>query len=283
MLYLFICGVRIMIKLQIIKWGAFSAEQEKQIVDLHHHYFDLPSKNIIEFLKARDEVHLFFDTSNGQLIGTIGIQWFQFKGVIIMYLGGIVVLEEYQKYGILTKSLVPSVIKTTLRHPFSKRFVMTMATTPDAFRYFAKFPTYWPKPGEPIPEEVQSVFTQFCERYCPGNYKQSDGIYSTRIKGCDFRLQPMLEYKSLARMDRHARWFREKIPDFCHGEQLVVGIQHTFKGYMMLFDAYFKRQRRKWMFRFIPLRFLKTKYLFFALFGLIASSGIGLSLVALSD
>jgi hypothetical protein len=270
------------IQIKIIRNKSLPPNTQQQIIDLHQQYFDLPGESIIEFMLARDEIHLFFDRNSKKLVGTVGIQWFNFKDFAVMYEGGIVVSQQYLKYGLLAQSLIRSSTKTFLRYFYKKRYLFSLVTTPEAYRYYIKFGEYWPKINEPIPENIHPVMQTFCQNFCGTNFSYRNGIYLTAIQKCEFSLNPLLVQRINRKTDKHTRFFLNAIPNFSKGEQLIVTSPMTRTYFKSVYEAYLKTVKRKKIFKIIPIQALKSKSLYYlGLSSLIAT--LGLTTLAIID
>lgn len=95
-------------------------EVSEKIALLHQQYFDLKTDEIIKNIKKRDYIDMYYN-NHGDLIGTVGIQWYHFGNNVILYLGNAVIMDNYQQYGLLTKSIYRAILKTIIKYPFKKK------------------------------------------------------------------------------------------------------------------------------------------------------------------
>ncbi|MCL5272526.1 MAG: hypothetical protein M1486_04335 [Gammaproteobacteria bacterium] len=147
------------------------------VVKLHQQFFDLRAEDIIGYLKERTYVDLFYEKETKQLIGTVGIQWYFCDDTVIVYLGNAVIDKKTHGHGLLTRSVLRSVCKTSFKFPFKRKFLLGFATSPKAYSYFTKYKYSWPKPFEEVPPDINEVIGKFLNKYYPQNYKTHEHGY----------------------------------------------------------------------------------------------------------
>ena len=149
------------------KPDALSDVEAKAITQLHQQFFDLRAEDIIGYLKDRTYIDLFYDKASGQLIGTVGVQWYLSDDIVIVYLGNAVIDLQTHGRGMLTRSIMRAAIKTSIKFPLKRKFFLAFATSPKAYTYFTKYKYSWPKPFEPIPDDINNVIGNFLNIYFP--------------------------------------------------------------------------------------------------------------------
>lgn len=229
------------LKRDVIRDNNISPEVQAKIVKLHQKFFDLDKDKIIELLMAYEEIHLYVDTSNQRLVGTIGFKWVDCGEFITMYLGSTVVDPDYQKYGFLTTSIYLSVLKTIIKYPRQHKCVVALATTPDAYSYFKRLKNYWPKPDEDIPEHIVNKMKVFCDIYCSDHYRKNKNGLIIAYNSGQFDVDVSLLSSQKCTKNMHSIWFEKNNPGFKKGEQLVCLVEFDGVNVRAMTKVYFKK------------------------------------------
>ena len=151
-----------------------SKKDKSEITTLHQQFFDLKSEEIIGYLKHRSYIDMFYEKNTRKLIGTVGIQWYEYEDYVVAYLGNAVVDKNKHGGGLLTKSILRVIFRTTLKYPTKNKFVIALATSPKAYAYFTKLKHSWPKPYEPVPEKINILIENFLRQEHPDHYQKHE-------------------------------------------------------------------------------------------------------------
>lgn len=225
----------------VLDKAALDSKYHAEIVNLHQQYFSLDAEVIIELLKQRDEIHLYYDTKTNQLIATIGIQWIDCDDFVIMYLGNAVVEKDYQKYGVLTMTIYMSVLKTLRNYRHQEKYCASFATTPEAYKYFKKFKNFWPKPEEKLPEQVTRVMEAFSKKFCSNGYTATAYCYKSKrlsdrlmINANQYQAETMAE-------EPYTKWFYQQNPDYRYGEQILCMVAFDKANFKIIRRAFLRK------------------------------------------
>jgi len=147
------------------------------IVTLHHQFFDLRAEDIIGYSKERTYVDLYYEKGTEKLIGTVGVQWYLHNDIAIVYVGNAVIDKKTHGKGLLTRSILRSVCKTSFKFPLKRKFLLGFATSPKAYSYFTQYKYSWPKPFEEVPNYINDIIGNFLSTYYPQNHKPHEHGY----------------------------------------------------------------------------------------------------------
>lgn len=187
-----------------------------EVIDLHQKHFKLNGDDIITFLKNRDYVDLYYNKER-RLVATVGIQWYEVGNNIVLYLGNAVVDDAYQKKGLMTRSLYRAVLTTIFKYPFKNKYTIALATSPKAYSYYSKMAHYWPKPYEPIPDEIKQLLETFLEENYQDHYQVNPDFF---LVSPDTNKKISATHPIELRNRFDDLWFSLAIPKFEDGYQL---------------------------------------------------------------
>lgn len=159
------------------KPDALSDIEKNAVVKLHQQFFDLKADDIIGYLKDRTYVDFFYEKGTGKLIGTVGIQWYVYDDIAVVYVGNAVIDKDTHSKGLFAKSLLRAVFKTYFKFPFKRKFLVGFVTSPRAYSYFTKHKSSWPKPFEAVPDHINEIMGKFLNTFYPHNHKTHEHGY----------------------------------------------------------------------------------------------------------
>lgn len=238
-------------------------EEKATIAFLHQQFFQLSETEIIHYLQDRSYVDLFYDIQSNELIGTVGIQWYEDNGAILTYIGNAVIDRTMHGKGLLTKSIFRAVFKTILKYPFKPKYVLAFATSPKAYTYLTKYRYSWPKPFEPIPKPIYSMMNNFLEHNYAGYYQRHEHGFIVLPRTNNLKARN----KATKPKRYQDAWFMVSNDEYNEGKQLACIVSVNPNNYWTLLTSFlripegFKYQKTKMKLRYYFSRFKDAFYL----------------------
>jgi hypothetical protein len=133
------------------------------------------SFDLLEYQAGK--IYLYYNEKDGQkeYIGynlmAIGKIVLEGKTYIGLKLGPGALLPEYQNLRISTLDGMRFILQEKLRNPFSHIYILGSCTNPKSFRLLANQADYWPKPNQPIPDNIQELFKMLVKVIYPARIK----------------------------------------------------------------------------------------------------------------
>lgn len=215
--------------------------EREEIIKLHQQVFELSAENIIFFLKERSYVDLFYDKKNKELIGTIGIQWYLFEEIVILYVGNAVINKNKRQNGLLTISVIRAILKTILKFPLKRKYILGFATSPKAYAYFTKYKYSWPKPFQNIPKDIYDIMGKFLTTYYPGRFKiQEHGYIMIPDQAC---IRTKNKNQKIHRFQES--WFASANLAYEQGYQLPCIAALNCRNYLTLINSACKLPKKR--------------------------------------
>lgn len=224
-----------MIHLHKYKPEAISGEQIDSIIKLIQSKIFITSDEIKQLISNRSIIHVYYNDKN--IVGVLGFKWIVSQNIVYMYVGNVVIDNEYQKCGLLSKSLVDAIVYTYLHYPLKNKFVVAFATTPQAYQYITSFKEAWPRPNAVTPTEMFNLILQYMKTIGESRYyvNQNDRSIVCNTISQIYELNPK-EIKD----EEVKRYFYSHVPKESKGLQLVCiapfsikNIFNTLKTYLI--------------------------------------------------
>jgi hypothetical protein len=229
-----------------------SDELLRKVVKLHQKHFDLDAKSIIKYLMVRDYVDLYF-ASKGELVGTVGLQWYVQDKNVIMYVGNAVIDNKYQGAGLLSRSLLTGTFKTIFHYVSKRKYSIALATSPKAYSYFTKLKNYWPKPYEEIPPDIISLLGVFLKNNYQDHYHlNSFHVLVTPEENANIEA---VQYTNTEKRFS-SLWFSLENPAYEQGFQLPCIVKFDLANFYLLLKGQFRFRKLRRIFK----KYNKTIY-----------------------
>lgn len=161
--------------LSIVKPSDMNEKQKQELVSLHQKYITLSQERILDYLKNRDQLYLYYLKDTKQLIATAGVQFVVCNNKVFIYIGNTVVEERYSHEGCLSHVIMKSLLFSYLRYPFKKKYWCALTSSPGSFSYAQRFQPCWPNVKEKTPQKMLDVMEQCINQIGVNNYKLNDG------------------------------------------------------------------------------------------------------------
>lgn len=159
----------------VVKPSKMSETQKEELVILHQKYITLTQDNILEYLKDRDKLYLYYHKENKQLIATAGVQFLTCGNKLFIYIGNTVVDEQFKHEGCLSHVIMKSLIVAFFRHPFKKKYWCALTSSSGSFSYAQKFQPCWPNVTQETPSEMTQLMEQCIQKIGVSEYKIING------------------------------------------------------------------------------------------------------------
>lgn len=211
--------------------------QKEAIIKLHQSQFHLSENEIISLLNQREKVRLYYDYSNRSLVGTVGIQdIYPTKKTVMVYLGNIVIDERYQRYGILSDTILREIFRLFCVYPFHKKFQVSLATTSKAYSYYQRLPHAWPRIDEQTPQEVQMVLEKIAHDFFEDKFHLNE-------QG-NIIIDKLHQDKSdvFKTNDVNNSAFFQLNPNHIEGDQLLCCAAFTWKNFFSIVNKFFTKR-----------------------------------------
>ncbi|KTD60060.1 hypothetical protein [Legionella shakespearei] len=205
-------------KCVIVKPRDLTNHQKDDIVTLHQKYITLSRNCILELLKPRDKIYLYYHKDTNQLIATVGIQFVQCKNNILIYVGNTVVEDQYKHEGCLPHSLFKSMAYLFLKHPFKNKFWSALSSSSGSFSYAQHHKPCWPSPYETTPSEITDLMEHCIKDIGITEYRIIDGNIVT-YDLCN-KIEGTFHIKDRKVKSPMSRFFYKLNPNAHQGEQL---------------------------------------------------------------
>lgn len=210
-----------------IEPNKLSPEEIREIVSLHQDYFHISEDYVITLLNKRDTIRIYRDKKTNILIGTVGVQHILIDNkIIILYLGNIVVKDQYQRYGILTHTIMREICNTIFKYPTLKKYQMSLSSTPKAFNYYQSLPIYWPSIHTSTPNYVDQIFDRVAKVLFDSNYYVENGNY----------IIDSLKKNKVTVEDKQPKnqEFAQLNPQYKDGCQLLCCVEFNIKNFLFI-------------------------------------------------
>lgn len=180
-----------MIRFKKIRPSELTGEVLDKITELIHTKFKISNVLVEEVIRDKQSIHLYTDDVHDRLIGVIGFRRDVCNGLVYLYIGGCVIHDNYQKSGLLTKSLLQEIIITYLKYPFKQKFALAFCTTPEAYQYFCCLDSTWPNRFSETPNSLLDIQKNYLPIIGIDDYTVNSGaIVSHKMKGKIKELNP---------------------------------------------------------------------------------------------
>lgn len=243
-----------MIRLQKICSSQLDYETLNKIIELNHTKFEISEEMVKNVIREKQIIHLYTNDVDNRLVGVIGFRRDIHQGIVYLYIGGSVVHDDYQKSGLLTKSLLHEILVTYIKYPFRDKYALAFCTTPEAYQYFCCLDYTWPKRSIQTPEQLIKVQTDYLPLIGVDDYIINDGaIVSHKMKGKIKELNPSKHIKQQV-----VEYFTQLVESVNDGSQILCITK--FNSYNLLMVV-----RRRIAKRLINLaKYIKLEKLFIA-------------------
>ena len=164
-----------MIKLKVYSPSEINGSILNQIFELCDFLFSIDHDLLTSIIKAKDEQHLYFHKN--KLIGIFGFKKTIIDSTLILYIGNAIIHPSYQKYGLLTKSIIRCTVIPIFFNPLTPKYCVAFSTTPHAYSYFTKLYEYWPQAKKETPLHINNLIKMYLESENIDDYKFANGVF----------------------------------------------------------------------------------------------------------
>lgn len=179
-----------MIRLKKVLPSELDGEMLSKIIELNRSKFEISTDLVEQVLKEKHIIHLYTDDELDKLIGVIGFRRDKHNDAIYLYIGGSVVHDDYQKAGILSKSLLHEIMITYIMYPFNRKYALAFCTTPEAYQYFCSLNS-WPCRHSATPEKLLKAQKEYLPVIGVDEYEEiNSAIVCHKLKGKIKELNP---------------------------------------------------------------------------------------------
>lgn len=152
-----------------------SEEQKNELVLLHQKYITLTRHAILEHLKNRDFMYLYYHKDTHRLIATAGVQYIKYKNHVFIYIGNTVVDKEFCHESCTAHTILCSMIYAYLHFPFKKKHWCALTSSPGSFSYSQRYQPCWPNQNSLTPPEITSLMIECLKQIGIDKYKIVNG------------------------------------------------------------------------------------------------------------
>lgn len=232
-----------MLKLQKLTPAELTPTVLDEIVKLIQTQFVIDNTVAEEVVRDKHIIHLYTDVNRNKLIGVIGFRCDVYNDSVYLYVGASVLDNDYQKCGILSKSLRSEVFKAIFKYPLKHKYALAFCTTPEAFQYFYFLEEFWPNQQD-IPDDMVRVQKDYMALMGVKNYSIKNGAFVNHtLRGKIKEINPSQKIKRKIR-----EHFNEIIGQDNEGDQVLCITRFNYSSFMSLMKRcvkkYFKRVAR---------------------------------------
>jgi hypothetical protein len=230
------CGARVLPKtggilmkhtnLRVIKPDKMNDKQKNELVSLHQKYITLSTENILDYLKNRDKLYLYYNRKNKQLIATAGVQFLVTGNKVFIYIGNTVVDKKFMHEGCLSHALMKSLIFSFFRYPFKKKYWCALTSSSGAFAYAQKYQPCWPNIKQKTPDKMTQLMEHCIKKMGVSEYKIIDGNVITY--DLSYKVNETFHTAPKTKPCVNASFFSQINPGSTKGEQLFFVNEFRF-------------------------------------------------------
>lgn len=218
-----------MLKLKKITPAELTPTVLDEIVKLIQTQFVIDNAVAEEVVKDKHIIHLYTDTKRNKLIGVIGFRCDLYRESVYLYVGASVLDNDYQKCGILSKSIRSEVFKVVFKYPSKNKYACAFCTTPEAFQYFYFLDQFWPS-RDGTPDEMVRVQEDYMVLIGVTDYSiESGALINHTLKGKIKEINPSYKIKRNIK-----EYFNEIIGQESEGDQVFCITRVNFSSFKSL-------------------------------------------------
>ena len=191
---------------------------------------------VIESLRERERIALYFSEDNLVGVGTVDIWPCQFQGVktVAMYTGNAWYHPDFRRQNLMQYLALQCILATKLRYPRHRCYWVYGSNNYKSYLILTRnFRRFWPRYDQETPPWELAYLRMMAQRFyhhtwTTGEYGVIPNDHSRSFLSNDTKIPPELQHEP------HMQFYQRVNPDYVNGSRLICGAPFDTANLLML-------------------------------------------------